>query len=92
LFATANTFFTRALSSARSYPTSYSLVAGTRYALGAIAVGTGTSSLWTNAQLSNSTLSGSIPYLAGLIGSQTDLPTSAIGWTVTASQYFGRLS
>ena len=92
LMATASTFFTRALSSARGYPTSYTLVAGTRYAFGAITVGTGFANLWTNSQLSNAVLSAAAPYTAGLINSVSDLPTAATGWTATSSSFFARCS
>jgi hypothetical protein len=92
LFTAQRVVYTRALSSARGYPTSYSLVAGTRYALGAIAVGTGSSNFWSNAQLSDSTLSFTAPQISGIITSQTDLPTAATTYTAVNQSYFGRLS
>jgi hypothetical protein len=73
-------------------PTSYNLVAGTRYALGVLTVGTGGSNLFSNAQLSNSTLSFSAPHLAGRITGQTDLPTAATAFTAQNVIFFGRLS
>jgi len=92
LMATANTFYTRALSSARSYPTSYTLLAGTRYALGAITVGTGSANIWTNNQLSQSILSFTSPYAAGLITGMSDLPTIATTFTAINQSFFARCS
>jgi hypothetical protein len=92
IMSTANTVYTRALSSTRGYPTSYNLVAGTRYAFGIITVGTGSSNIWTNTQLSNSTLSFTVPYTAGRIQTQTDLPTAATAFIAQNLSFFARLS
>jgi hypothetical protein len=93
LMKSQNTIYTRALSSARGYPTSYSLVAGTRYAFGIIIVAaSGTSGIFANTSPGNGLVAGDAPYTAGLITSQSDLPTAATTFTPTLPSYFARLS
>ncbi len=75
VFNTLNTEYTRALDATGGYPASYSLVAGTEYALSVTQVGTTTARLWclsvTNAVITG----GSGRREASLLSAQADLPT-----------------
>ena len=87
----SNTIYSRTFSTAGGYPASYNLVAGTRYAVGFLLVGT-TGGQWQTATVSTGTFMRLPPMVAGNVSSLTDMPTSAT--TVSTGYYimYGRLS
>ena len=91
LFNTANTVYTRSFDTAGGYPSSYNLIAGTRYAVGIIQVG-GTLGQLRGAKSFAGILSLS-PQIMGRITGQTDLPTATPNFTTNLPDVlFARLS
>ena len=91
LFNTASTVYTRSFDTAGGYPSSVNLVAGTRYAVGVIQVGTTMGSL-QGSKATQQTLSLS-PQIMGRTTGQTDLPTATpTATTNLADVLFARLS
>ena len=91
LFNTANTVYTRSFDTAGGYPSSVNLIAGTRYAVGIIQVGTTVGQL----QGSKSTVQmlSLSPQIMGRTTGQADLPTSTPTSTTNLSDVlFARLS
>lgn len=90
LFAATGTSYQRSFSTVGSFPSSYQLVAGTRYGVAVLCTGTTMPNLAARAVgIGVSALS---PRMSGVISGQTDLPTSA---TITSSQQtqpYARLS
>jgi hypothetical protein len=89
LFNTATTLYTRSFDTTGGYPSSYTLVAGTRYAIGVIQVGT------TIAQLQGTNTSSIIATLdlkvcASFLNS--DLPTSRSSLVASSNLYWARFS
>jgi hypothetical protein len=74
LFNTANTVYTRSFDTAGGYPSSYNLIAGTRYAVGIIQVGTTPGQLQAS-KATVQTLSLS-PQIMGRSTGQADVPTT----------------
>lgn len=75
-FGTANTAYARVLSATGGYPTSYTLTAGTRYAVALICIGTTMPTIATRVQ-STAFSATVLPQRMGQVTAQTDLPTSA---------------
>ena len=89
-FGTGNTAYARVLSATGGYPTSYTLTAGTRYAVALICTGTTMPTIASRVQ--STAFSATVfPQRMGQLTGQTDLPTST---TIQAlnSCTFARLS
>lgn len=92
IFNSINTAYTRSLATAGGYPATYDIIAGTRYYVAIIGVGTNVGrSIFT---FTNAGLWGMSPILAYGLGSQTDLPTSAAisSFGASGAIIYGRLS
>jgi len=92
LLGTTNTVFTRAFSTTGGYPSTYTLQAGTRYAIAVLYVGTTAPTVYTAFANIPAALSSLGPRLSGYVASQTDLPTAPNSFTSTAIAPWGRLS
>jgi hypothetical protein len=92
LLGTTNTVFTRAFSTTGGYPANYTLLAGTRYAIGVIYVGTTAPTVYTAFANVPAAMSSLSPRLSGYVAAQTDLPTTSNSFTTTAIAPWGRLS
>lgn len=90
IFNTAFTVYTRSFDTTGGYPSTYSLTAGTRYAVAVIQVGTTVANFQATAAFSN--LSTLAPRLTGTAGSLSDLPTSRNTFTAATQQTWARLS
>ncbi len=92
LLGTTNTVFTRAFSTTGGYPSTYTLQAGTRYAIAVLYVGTTAPTVYTAFANIPAALSSLGPRLSGYVASQTDLPSTSNSFTATAIAPWGRLS
>ena len=92
LLSTANTVFTRALSSVGGFPETYTLQAGTRYALGFIFVGSTPGTIYTAFASLPAAISSLAPRVGGAIPLQSDLPATGASFTSTTVIPWGRLS
>ena len=92
ILGTTNTVFTRAFSTTGGYPATYTLQAGTRYAIGIIFVGTTAPTVYTAFSNIPAAMSSLSPRLSGYVAAQTDLPTTSNSFTTTAIAPWGRLS
>jgi hypothetical protein len=92
LFAVQTTSYAKSFDTTGGYPASYSLVAGTKYAIGFIVVGT------TPPTISGITANNAIiilpPVISRALNTQTDLPTAANTPfpNNAGAMYFGRLT
>ena len=80
----ANTVYTRSLSTTGGYPSSYTLTAGTTYAIGAIMYNTGgtfASPSFFAVGGGNGTIQALSPIMTSSLSTQTDLPTSTSSTT-----------
>jgi hypothetical protein len=75
LFAATRTAYTRSFDTAGSFPSSYQLVAGTRYGIALLCVGTTMPTIQGNAGLAE--MSALTPRLTAIRTSQSDLSTGA---------------
>jgi hypothetical protein len=93
-FTVGNTVYTGALDSTGGFPTSYTLTAGSRYAVGFIVVGSTTPQVLghTNASTAGAVVSSLTPRIAAVIGSQSDLPTTRSSFSNSSVRYWSRLS
>lgn len=89
LFNTANTVYTRSFDTAGGYPSSVNLVAGTRYAVGVIQVGTTPGQIQASKSVTGITALS--PQISGRTLGQTDFPT-ATPTTSIGDVLFARLS
>jgi Major tropism determinant N-terminal domain len=92
LLSTANTVFTRALSSVGGFPETYTLQAGTRYALGFIFVGSTPGTVYTAFAALPAAISSLAPRVGGAVPLQSDLPATGTSFTSTTVIPWGRLS
>ena len=92
LLSTANTVFTRALSSVGGFPETYTLQAGTRYALGFIFVGSTPGTIYTAFASLPAAISSLAPRVGGAVPLQSDLPATGTSFTSTTVIPWGRLS
>jgi hypothetical protein len=86
IFTAPNTLATLVFSTTGGYPSTYELVAGTRYALGVIVLASTPGSVYTAFDTPPAALSTLAPRITGVVGGQTDLPAST---TVSASSTIG---
>jgi hypothetical protein len=92
IFSSANAVYNRVFNTTGSYPSTYALVAGTRYAIGVVVVAATTGTVQTafnSIPLALSTLS---PRMTGLVAATSDLPTTAASYSATTLGVWGRLS
>lgn len=89
LFNSASTVYTRSFDTAGGYPASYTLTAGTRYAVVMVQVGTTIGS--AIGMSVNNGINLLSPQFCGIVGSQTDLPASPPSGSST-TMLFARLS
>jgi hypothetical protein len=92
LFSTTNTLYTRNFSTVSDFPANYTLVAGTRYALGVIVIASTPGSLqmaWSSVPGTMSTLA---PRITGAVASQSDLPVSISSMSPSTISIWGRFS
>ena len=87
----SNTIYSRVFSTAGGYPSSYSLIAGTRYAVGFLLVGT-TAGTWQAGTLSTGAFMRLPPMAAGNVTSLSDMPTSATTVSLGSYMLYGRIS
>jgi hypothetical protein len=92
IFASANTLATLLFSTTGGYPATYTLAAGTRYALGVIVVATTPGSVYTAYNAQPLVLSALSPRTTGVVGSQTDLPSTTTISTASTVSVWGRFS
>jgi hypothetical protein len=85
LFAATNTAYTRSLATAGGYPSTYTLVAGTRYGAAVIAVGTTAPNF--AGRVIVTAVGGLTPRMAGSLSSQSDLVASGTPVTAQANLY-----
>ena len=90
LFATSATVQTRSFSTARGLPATYNIVAGQRYAIGAILVSSTSGQLW-GFNIGAQALRTVSPAITGGVAGQTDLVTP---FTINGSSiaFWGRVS
>lgn len=79
LLAASNTAYTK------SWSTPYAKVAGQRYAVGALVVTGAAAPNYAGMVMANAAESGMSPMLAASVGGQSDLPTSVVAASLTAS-------
>jgi hypothetical protein len=92
ILSTANTVFTRSLSSVGGFPETYTLQAGTRYALGFIFVGATPGTVYTAFAALPAAISSLAPRVGGAVPLQSDLPATGTSFTSTTVIPWGRLS
>lgn len=91
LFTTADTLYTRSFATAGSYPASYSLVAGTRYGIAVICVGTTMPGLMGITQ-NQAVSTGISPKLSVYANGLDDVPTPQSSFTNWNTPFWARLS
>ena len=92
IFASANTLATLLFNTTGGFPATYTLAPGTRYALGVIIVATNPGSVYTAYNSQPLVLSSLAPRTTGVVGGQTDLPTTTTVSTATSVAVWGRFS
>jgi hypothetical protein len=92
IFASTNTLATLLLNTTGGFPATYTLTAGTRYALGVIVVATNPGSVYTAYNAQPLVLSALAPRTTGVVGGQTDLPTTTTVTTASTVSVWGRFS
>jgi len=90
LFTTASTAYTRSLATTGGFPASYTVNAGSRYAVAVICVGT-TAPLYAG-RLMNAGISGLSPRVNSSLASQTDLVASTTTFSGAQGQPWARLT
>jgi len=91
IFATSNTTFTRNFDTTGGYPASYTLVAGSRYAVAWIVVGA-TQFGRVPALIGQTSIFQQSPIIARTLAAQTDLPTSTNSTVSNDTAYNTRLA
>jgi hypothetical protein len=87
----ANTIYSRTFSTTDGYPASYNLVAGTRYAVGILLVGS-TPGLWQAATVSVGSFMRLPPMVAGTVTGLSEIPTAATNVPFGHFILYGRIS
>ena len=90
LFTTASTAYTRSLSTTGGFPATYTLAAGTRYAIAVISVGT-TAPLYAGRAM-NAGVSALSPRVNSSLSSQSDLVSSTTTFSGAQGQPWARLT
>lgn len=92
IFSAVNTVYTRSFNTTGGYPASYTLTAGTRYAIGVVVVASTVGTVYTAFNSIPAPLSTLSPRVTGMVASTTDLPTSATSYSTSTVGIWGRLS
>ena len=92
IFSALNTVYTRTFNTTGGYPSTYTLVAGTRYALGVVIVAATVGTVYTAFDNIPAPLSTLAPRMTGLVAATADLPTSATSYSTSTVGIWGRLS
>jgi hypothetical protein len=92
IFSALNTVYTRTFNTTGGYPSTYTLVAGTRYALGVVIVAATVGTVYTAFDNIPAPLSTLAPRITGLVAATNDLPTSATTYSTSTVGIWGRLS
>ena len=90
LFSSTNTAYIRSFDTTGGYPATYNLIAGQRYALAVIWVGSSPATVYTAFELIPSAMSTLSPRMTGVVSGQTDLPTTAASFTASIVGPWGR--
>ena len=92
-FTVANTIYTGALDSTGGFPTSYNLVAGTRYAVAVVVVASTTPQLAAvNFGAASTAILNLSPRVVGYAGSTSDLPATRDTFSGITHAYWSRLT
>jgi hypothetical protein len=91
LFNSTFTQYTRSFDTTGGYPATYSLTAGSRYAIAVVATGTTMPTLYVGTFVP-ATMAALTPRTSGIQTGQTDLPTTQTGFSNTNVHCWGRLS
>ena len=92
IFGATSTMYTRVFDATGGYPETYTLVAGTRYALAIIVVASTPGNVYTAFNNPPSTISSLSPRITGAVALQSDLPTSVASFSASTLGPWGRLS
>jgi hypothetical protein len=92
VFSSTSTLYTRTLSTSGGYPGTYTLVAGTRYAIGVVVIAATPGSIYTAYSSPPSTISSLSPRITGSVALQTDLPLTVSSFNSSTLAAWGRLS
>jgi len=92
IFSSTSTLYTRTLSTSGGYPGTYTLVAGTRYAIGVVVIAATPGSIYTAYNSPPSTISSLSPRITGSVALQTDLPLTVSSFNSSTLAAWGRLS
>jgi hypothetical protein len=92
IFSALNTVYTRTFNTTGGFPSTYTLVAGTRYALGVVIVAATVGTVYTAFDNIPAPLSTLAPRITGLVSATADLPTSATTYSTSTIGIWGRLS
>ena len=84
--------FTRSFVTDGGYPSEYTLVAGQRYAVAVMTIGTSPGSVYMNYTSSPTMINSLPPRMTGAAGSQADLPTTRSTYSNTVSSAWARLA
>ncbi len=87
----SNTIYSRTFSTTGGYPASYNLVAGTRYAVGLLIVGS-TPGTWQAATVTSGSFMRLPPMAAGAVTGLSEIPTSATSVPFGNFILYGRIS
>lgn len=91
IFSSASTLATLTFNTTGGYPATYSLVPGTRYALGVIIVAATPGTVYTAYVSQPAVLSTLAPRTMGVVAAQSDLPATATVNTASTVAVWGRL-
>jgi hypothetical protein len=92
IFGIRNTLYTRMFSAARGYPMSYTLRAGSRYAIAILWAGSTPGTVYLAHGIAPASVVALSPKLNGSLASQVDLPATALPVTTVNIGPWGRLS
>lgn len=91
IFSAVNTVYTRSFNTTGGYAASYTLTAGTRYAIGVVVVAATVGTVYTAFNSIPATLSTLAPRMTGLVAATADLPASATTYSTSTIGIWGRL-
>ena len=92
IFSSTNTLYNRVFSTVGGFPATYTLQAGTRYAIGVIVVATTPGNVYTAFGPNPAAISTLSPRITGAVALQSDLPASVSSFASTTVGPWGRLS
>jgi hypothetical protein len=92
IFSGINTVYTRSFNTTGGFPATYTLVPGTRYAIGVLVVAATGGTVYTAFNAIPAALSTLTPRVTALIATTADLPTSSSSLSTSTVGVWGRLS